>query len=286
MSGPDMPSIKSCAVDIEATPAGSVPVLIRIGPFRIDSRQTGNPESSSRQSSNERTAQSKRGAKKEIFWLFSGNHTLPTHKALVAGLLVALLGLAIATLRRSPDTAGSVPLENDVLQLAGESPLPTVTVENITSLPAGRTTEIPSAKPVANIDATVNAPVQHDVSHHHTARQPVAESPHLPARYPATSHPFTDFAKPQHSLPDQKVPGFHQGHPATNKSVNDSSKANSSNDPIRRMAQRPTHENPTIETMNLSSSSTAQKPKVARLKGTIHNPPIQIQNEHRQPSFH
>ncbi len=211
MSGPDMPSIKSCAVDIEAPPAGSVPVLIRIGPFRIDSRQTGNPESSSRQSSNERTAKSNRGAKKEIFWLFSGNHTLPTHKALVAGLLVALLGLAIATLRRSPDTTGSVPLENDVLQLAGESPLPTVTVENITSLPAGRTTEIPSTKPVANIDAAVNAPVQHDVSHHHTASQPGAESPHRPARYPATSHPFSDFAKPQHSLPDQKVPRFIQG---------------------------------------------------------------------------
>ena len=282
MGGPNVPSIKSCAVDIEAPPAaGSVPVLIRIGPFPIDSHPTGNPESSSRQSSNGRTAQFKRGAKKEIFWLFRGNHTLPTHKALVAGLLVALLGLAIATLRRTPDSAGSVPLENDVLQLTRESPLPAVTVENINSLPASRTTEIPSAKPVANIDAAANAPVQRDVFHHHTAGQPIAESPHLPVHYPATSHPSSDFANPEHSLPNQKVPGFHQGHPATNKSVNDSSRANSSNDSIRRMAQRPTHKNPTIESMNLSSSSTEQKPQVVRLKGTIHNPPIQIQNEHR-----
>ena len=282
MGGPNVPSIKSCAVDIEAPPAaGSVPVLIRIGPFPIDSHPTGNPESSSPQSSNGRTAQFKRRAKKEIFWLFRGNHTLPTHKALVAGLLVALLGLAIATLRRTPDSAGSVPLENDVLQLTQESPLPAVTVENINSLPTGRTTEIPSAKPVANIDAAANAPVQRDIFHHHTAGQPIAESPHLPAYYPATRHPSSDFAKPENSLPNQKVPGFHQDHPATNKSVNHSSRTNSSNDSIRRMAQRPTHKNPTIESMNLSSSSTEQKPQVVRLKGTIHNPPIQIQNEHR-----
>tara|TARA_B100001123_G_scaffold441108_1_gene581645 strand:+ start:329 stop:1174 length:846 start_codon:yes stop_codon:yes gene_type:complete len=281
MSGPDVPTMKSCAVDIKAPPTGSVPVLIRIRPLRTDSRQTVNRESSSRQSSNERTTQSKRGAKKEIFWLFSGTPSLPTHKALIAGLLVALLGLAIATLRRTPDIAGSVPLENDALQLAEENLLPTVPVESFTSLPAGRTAEIPSAKSVTNINTRKNAPLQRDVSRQHTASQPVAESFHLPAHYPTTSHPFPGFAKPEHSLPDQKVPGFHQRHPATNKNVNDSPRTNSSNDPVQRMAQRPTHENPTIENINLPSSATEQTPKVARLKGTIHNPPIQIENEHR-----